>query len=124
MQNKVILAVIYVVLLLLSEKAFAECEGKLHYLSEYNGSKIYTADTGNANYFDIAYMEQDYDLSIKSMKMLKNRYSVVEDGKNRAVIIDFKDNKVSVVWRTTKNYIGILFNAEHAGDLHKIDTCL
>lgn len=124
MQNKVILAIICVALSLLSEKAFAECEGKLHYLSEYNGSKIYTADTGNANYFDIAYMEQDYDLSIKSMKMLKNRYSVVEDGKNRAVIIDFKDNKVSVVWRTTKNYIGILFNAEHAGDLHKIDTCL
>ena len=87
MQNKVILAVIYVALSLLSAKAFAECEGKLHYLSEYNGSKIYTADTGNANYFDIAY-------------------------------------KVSVAWRTTKNYVGILFNAEHAGDLHKIDTCL
>lgn len=124
MQNKIILAVIYVVLSLLSAKAFAECEGKLHYLSEYNGSRIYTADTGNANFFDIAYMEQDYDLSIKSMKTLKNRYSVVEDGKNRAVIIDFKNNKVSIAWRTTKNYVGILFNEEHAGDLHKIDTCL
>ena len=124
MQNRIILTVIYVVLSLLSAKAFAECEGKLHYLSEYNGSKIYTADTGNANYFDIAYMELDYDQTIEGMKTLKNRYSVVEDDKNRAVIIDFKDNKVSVAWRTTKNYIGILFNADHAGDLHKIDTCL
>lgn len=124
MQNKVILAVIYVVLLLLSAKAFAECEGKLHYLSEFNGSKIYTANTGNANFFDIIYLEQDYDLSIESMKTLKNRYSVVEDSRNRAVIIDFKNNKVKIAWRTTKNYVGILLNAEHAGDLHKIDTCL
>lgn len=124
MQNKIILAVIYVSLSLLSAKAFAECEGKLHYLSEYSGSKIYTANTGNANFFDIAYLEQDYDQSIEAMKTLKNRYSVVEDGKNRAVIIDFKNNKVSIAWRTTKNYVGILFNAEHAGDLHKIDTCL
>ena len=124
MQNKVILAVIYVVLLLLSAKAFAECEGKLHYLSEFNGSKIYTANTGNANFFDIIYLEQDYDLSIEAMKTLKNRYSVVEDSRNRAVIIDFKNNKVKIAWRTTKNYVGILLNAEHAGDLHKIDTCL
>lgn len=123
MQNKIILAVIYAVLLLLSAKAFAECEGKLHYRSEYSGSKIYTADTGNGN-FDIAYMEQDYDQSIEGMKTIKNRYSVVEDGKNRAVIIDFNNNKVSIAWRTTKNYVGILFNAEYAGDLHKIDTCL
>lgn len=124
MQNKVILAVIYVVLLLLSAKAFAECEGKLHYLSEFNGSKIYTADTGNANFFDIIYLEQNYDKSIEAMKTLKNRYSVVEDSRNRAVIIDFKNNKVKIAWRTTKNYVGILLNAEHAGDLHKIDTCL
>lgn len=124
MQNRIILAVIYVVLLLLSAKAFAECEDKLHYRSEYSGSKIYTADTGNGNYFDIAYMEQDYDQSIEGMKTVKDRYSVVEDGKNRAVIIDFKNNKVSIAWRTAKNYVGILFNAEHAGDLHKIDTCL
>ena len=123
MQNRIILAVIYVVLLLLSAKAFAECEGKLHYLSEYSGSKIYTANTGNA-IFDIFYLEQDYDLSIEGMKTLKNRYSVVEDDKNRAVIIDFKTNKVSIAWRTTKNYVSILFNTEHAGDLHKIDTCL
>lgn len=124
MQNKIILAVIYVVLLLLSAKAFAECEGKLHYLSDFNGSKIYTADTGNANFFDIIYLEQNYDQSIEAMKTLKNRYSVVEDSRNRAVIIDFKNNKVKIAWRTTKNYVGILLNAEHAGDLHKIDTCL
>lgn len=124
MQNKVILAVIYVVLSLLSAKAFAECEGKLHYLSEFDGSKIYTANTGNANFFDVVYLEQDYDQSIEAMKTLKNRYSVVEDGRNRAVIIDFKNNKVKIAWRTTKNYVGILLNAEHAGDLHKIDTCL
>lgn len=124
MQNKIILAVIYAVLLLLSAKAFAECEGKLHYRSEYSGSKIYTADTGNGNFFDIVYLEQDYDQSIEAMKTLKNRYSVVEDDKNRAVIIDFNNNKVSIAWRTTKNYVGILFNTEHAGDLHKIDTCL
>lgn len=124
MQNRIILAVIYVVLLLLSAKAFAECEGKLHYLSDFNGSKIYTADTGNANFFDIIYLEQNYDQSIEAMKTLKNRYSVVEDSRNRAVIIDFKNNKVKIAWRTTKNYVGILLNAEHAGDLHKIDTCL
>lgn len=124
MQNRIILAVIYVVLSLLSAKAFAECEGKLHYLSEFNGSKIYTADTGNANFFDIVYLEQNYDQSIEAMKTLKNRYSVVEDSRNRAVIIDFKNNKVKIAWRTTKNYVGILLNAEHAGDLHKIDTCL
>ena len=123
MQNKVILAVIYVALSLLSAKAFAECEGKLHYLSEFNGSKIYTANTGNA-IFDIIYLEENYDQSIEAMKTLKNRYSVVEDGRNRAVIIDFKNNKVKIAWRTTKNYVGILLNAEHAGDLHKIDTCL
>lgn len=124
MQNRIILAVIYVVLSLLSVRAFAECEGKLHYLSDFNGSKIYTADTGNANFFDIIYLEQNYDQSIEAMKTLKNRYSVVEDSRNRAVIIDFKNNKVKIAWRTTKNYVGILLNAEHAGDLHKIDTCL
>ena len=123
MQNRIILAVIYVVLSLLSARAFAECEGKLHYLSEFNGSKIYTANTGNA-IFDIIYLEQNYDQSIEAMKTLKNRYSVVEDSRNRAVIIDFKNNTVKVAWRTTKNYVGILLNAEHAGDLHKIDTCL
>ena len=69
-------------------------------------------------------MEQDYDQSIEGMKTLKDRYSVIKDGKNRAVIIDFKNNQVSIAWRTTKNYVGILFNAEYAGDLHKIDTCL
>ena len=92
MQNKVILAVIYVALSLLSVKAFAECEGKLHYLSEFDGSKIYTANTGNA-IFDIIYLEENYDQSIEAMKTLKNRYSVVEDSRNRAVIIDFKNNK-------------------------------
>ena len=123
MQNKIILAVIYVALSLLSARAFAECEGKLHYLSEFDGSKIYTANTGNA-IFDIIYLEQNYDQSIDSMKTLKNRYSVVEDGRNRAVIIDFKNNKVKIAWRTTKNYVGILLIAEHEGDLNKIDTCL
>lgn len=117
MQNKIILAVIYVVLLLLSAKAFAECEeyptfshndgtADIYY---YHGQAITVLN--NYTYADIVKLYAD------------NPEYAVTWGNGYFIVFKKSDANLTMIYRTNTGRAAGIYNPNIFKELYRFNTC-
>lgn len=119
MQNKVILAVIYVVLSLLSVKAFATCDGSV----VYQGRSTETnADLYARHGYVITVLDQNYYTSVANMR--KSGQYQITDGNGFTLAYDMKNNVITLLYPTTTGRMAVIFDGVVFPEFSKFDTCI
>ena len=118
MQNKVILAVIYVVLSVLSAQAFAECEERPRFSHNDGTADIYYYKGQAITVFNNYY----YD-DLLNFYLLDNDYSMTR-GNGYFILFKKSDASLTMIYRTKSGRAAGVYNPNIFADLYKFNTCL
>lgn len=119
MQNKVILAVIYVALSILSAKAFATCDRSV----VYQGRSTETnADLYARHGYVITVLDQNYYTSVANMR--KSGQYQITDGNGFILAYDMKNNVITLLYPTTTGRMAVIFDGVVFPEFSKFDTCI
>ena len=118
MQNRIILAVIYVVLLLLSAKAFARCE-EYPTFSHNDG----TADIYYYHGQAITVLNNYYYDDLLNFYLYNNDYSMTR-GEGYFILFKKSDASLTMIYRTNTGRAAGVYNPNIFADLYRFNTCL
>jgi hypothetical protein len=119
MQNRIIVTVIYVVLSLLSAKAFATCDGSV----VYQGRSTETnADLYARHGYVITVLDQNYYTSVANMR--KSGQYQITDGNGFILAYDMKNNVITLLYPTTTGRMAVIFDGVVFPEFSKFDTCI
>ena len=117
MQNKIILAVIYVVLILLSAKAFAGCEQR----------PIFDHSEPQADIYDykghvITVLKQgDYESTYQAF--MRNPQFAITQGDDYFISFDQKSAYLNLIYRTNTGKAAVVYHPDIFNELYRFNTC-